>query len=123
MFSLIRDLYAYITVFSALALTAKIGIFSEDLQHAIVILVPMLLIALHQHIVRRFKKEFDNHAYISAIAGVGVFSALGSFSQSELIELGFKVSEIHNFLIFKLYFHAWTIVLLPIALKKFFKKD
>ncbi|VEH67301.1 Uncharacterised protein [Rodentibacter pneumotropicus] len=122
MFSLIRDIYAYLTAFSALGFTVKIGVFNENLQHFVVILVPMLLIALHQIIVRKFKKEFDNQAYFSAIIGVALFAALDSFSQSELIELGFKVTEIHNFLIFKLYFHVWAIVLLPIALKNSSKR-
>ncbi|EEY09210.1 hypothetical protein COI_2178 [Mannheimia haemolytica serotype A2 str. OVINE] len=69
-----------------------------------------------------FKKEFDNQAYFSAIVGVALFAALGSFSKSELIELGFKIDDISTFFIFKLYFHTWAIVLLPVALKKFFKK-
>lgn len=123
LFALIRDLFAYITTFTALALIAKIGIFSLDMQHTIVIVLPILFIAIHQIIVRKFKKEFDNQAYFSAIVGVAIFAALGSFSQPELIEFGFKVESIHSFFIFKLYFHIWAIVLLPVALKKFFKKN
>ncbi|HDL5154518.1 TPA: hypothetical protein RJ164_002433 [Mannheimia haemolytica] len=122
MFSLLRDLFAYIVSLSALVFTVKIGSFNENLQHAIVIILPLLFIVIHELIVRKFKKEFDNQAYFSAIVGVALFAALGSFSKSELIELGFKIDDISTFFIFKLYFHTWAIVLLPVALKKFFKK-
>ncbi|MFZ7136741.1 hypothetical protein ACLSZP_10545 [Avibacterium avium] len=123
MFSLIRDLYAYITSFTALLIVFKIGLFNESLQHSIIIITPLIFIAIHEFIVRKFKKEFDNQAYFSAIVAVALFAALGSLSQSELSSLGFKVIETHNYLMFKLYFHIWAIALLPIALKKFFKKD
>ena len=122
-FPLIRDLYVYITLFTALLNVSKISVFNETLQHLIIIITPLIFITLHEFIVRKFKKEFDKQAYFSAVITVGLFAALGSFSQSELISLGFKVSETHNYLIFKLYFHIWAIVLLPVALKKFFKKD
>lgn len=123
MFSIARDLFAYITTFSALVLTFKIGSFSENMQHVIVISVPLIFIVIHEFIVRKFKKEFDNQAYFSAIIGVALFAALGSFSKSELADLGFKVADTQTFFIFKLYFRTWAVVLLPLALKKFFKKD
>lgn len=123
MFSLIRDLYAYITSFTALLMVLKIDFFDQTFQHAVIISTPLLFIVIHEFIVRKFKKEFDKQAYFSAVVAVGLFAALGSLSQPELIALGFKVSDAQNYLMFKLYFHIWAIVLLPIALKKFFKKD
>lgn len=81
MFSLLRDLFAYIVFISALIFTTKIGSFNESFQHTIVILLPLLFIVIHELIARKFKKEFDNQAYFSAIVGVALFAALGSFSQ------------------------------------------
>lgn len=122
-FSILRDLFAYSILLSSLFLLSKIGIFSNTVQQGIIILLPMLFIAFHVAIKRKFKQDLDNQAYFSAIFGVAVFAALGSFSQTELIELGFKAQAIISFALFKIYFHTWAIVLLPIALKKFFKKD
>ncbi|SUT93443.1 Uncharacterised protein [[Actinobacillus] rossii] len=123
MFLFLRDLFAYAVILSALLLTIKIQAFSETMQHIIVIFTPFAFIVLHELIARKFKKEFDNRAYLSAIVGVALFAALGSFSKDELIELGFKIHDAQSFFIFKLYFHIWAILLLPIALRKFFKKD
>lgn len=121
-FALLRDLFAYAVIFAALLLISKIGTFSKEMQHAVVILMPLLFVALNVYIQRKFAQDFDNSAYFSAIFGVATFAALGSFSQQELVELGFKVQEITTFTVFKIYFHTWAIVLLPIALRKFFKK-
>ncbi|EEY09211.1 hypothetical protein COI_2179 [Mannheimia haemolytica serotype A2 str. OVINE] len=54
MFSLLRDLFAYIVSLSALVFTVKIGSFNENLQHAIVIILPLLFIVIHELIVRKF---------------------------------------------------------------------
>lgn len=122
-FSILRDLFAYSILLSSLFLLSKISIFPNAVQQGIVILLPMLFIAFHVTTKRKFKQDFDNQAYFSAIFGVAVFAALGSFSQAELIELGFKAEEIISFALFKIYFHTWAIVLLPVALKKFFRND
>ncbi|POY47792.1 hypothetical protein EC523_11795 [Avibacterium paragallinarum] len=93
------------------------------MQQLIILLTPALFVMFNITIQRKFKQDLDRFAYFSAILGVAIFAALGSFSQLELISLGFKVEKISTFTMFKIYFHIWAIVLLPIALKKFFKKD
>lgn len=83
--------------------------------------IPLLFILIHRYT----KQDFDNPAYLPAIMCIAVLTTFGSFSKEELIAFGFRflITEPNwAYFALKLSFFFWSLILLPVALDKFFKK-
>lgn len=87
--------------------------------------IPLLLILLHKWGSHKYQRELDNVAYTPSIMCIAVLTTFGSFSKEELIEFGFRfllTEPIWAYFALKLSFYFWSLILLPVALDKFFKK-
>ncbi|MDW0451964.1 hypothetical protein P2F01_14500, partial [Mannheimia haemolytica] len=85
--------------------------------------VPAFFVLCHFLIKRKYQRDFDRLSYLSAVVCVAMCAGVGAFSQSEMIELGFKVV----FLLMRLSNSYSTFgaccLLLPVVLRKLFGKD
>lgn len=91
-------------------------------QFVFVLCLPLCFMFYHCAATHYYQKKFAVDFYLPAALGVAMYFAFGSFSQTELVEFGFKIEDISSFLVYKTVFHFWAILLLPAALKYFLRK-
>ncbi len=125
MFSLLRDALTFAAMFTGILFPAIIHKYNLSLGTQIQLLsfVPAFFVLCHFLIKRKYQRDFDRLSYLSAVVCVAMCAGVGAFSQSEMIELGFKVERVLDYVTIKFLLYFWSLLLLPVVLRKLFGKD
>ncbi|OOF50725.1 hypothetical protein BKK52_00830 [Rodentibacter trehalosifermentans] len=124
----LRELFVALCFFTFLALPRFFSLSEIPywLTGVLINGIPLFLLFIHKVGTRKFQRDFDNSAYISAIMCITVFATFGSFSKEELIDFGFRfllTEPMWAYFSLKLSFFFWSLTLLPVVIDKLSKKD